>query len=301
MIAKLLAFIFVLFFSITGLFAMITISTNTQPIKYSIFNELDSNTNPRYIDDHMIHSKELNNNYDTFTARSCIDLISRIELNEIVIPHLYRRTEFRSKMNRDKVFSVVWYSNDVIWVVFRGTWNLYEWINNFKIQQTSYEVGKNSFDNLPLFMEQNRDIMIHTGFINMYNELRKGLLESVKEHKGTKICVTGYSVGASIGNLLALDLKTLGYDVQLYTFGSPRVGNREFSDTVEKSGLKHYRIVNTEDTITQMPLPVSPNFSKHDEPFFYMHNGEEYKFTKHNKSIFTNHSPRTYVNNIVSN
>jgi triacylglycerol lipase len=98
--------------------------------------------------------------------------------------------------------------------------------------------------------------------------------------------------------MFALDLKIVGYDVILYTFGSPRIGNKAFSDTVISSELKHYRIVNTEDTITQMPLPVSPNFSKHDEPFFYTHNGEEHKFTKHNKSIFKNHSHKTYMNNI---
>jgi triacylglycerol lipase len=305
MLAKLITFVVVMIFFITGLLTMITISTNAKPFSYIIYNELDyvteySHTNYMVIP--TVFTNTCNNKgYNKDVAGYCIDLITRLEANQTVVPSLRKQVEFESKMNKGSVFSVVWYSDNTIWVAFRGSSNLQEWINNFKIQQMSNDTCKSTFGVVPSFMEDNSDIMIHAGFLTMYNELREGLLESIKGHpKGedVNICVTGYSLGGAIANIFALDLKTMGYDVDIYSFGSPRIGNKAFSDAVRRSKLEHYRIVNTEDTITQMPLPISPNFSKHDEPFFYTHNGEEYKFTQHNKSIYTNHSHITYANNI---
>jgi hypothetical protein len=303
MIARIITFIVIIIFFMTGLLMTITISTNTQPVKYSMYNELDYNWNvtyPTYINAEIMPIMNLADSYDLETAKYCMDLVSRVELNQTIIPHIPLRTEFLSTMNMDKVFSVVWDSENIIWVVFRGSWNLYEWINNFRIQQTSYYLGNKTFNNMPSFMENNQDIMIHSGFVKIYDELRKGILESIEAHKGdnVKICVTGHSLGGAIANICGLDLKTLGYDAQVYSFASPRVGNIALAETMASSGLKHYRIINTEDTIPQMPLPVSPNFSKHDNPYFYIHNGIEYRFTNPNKSIFVNHSTRTYVNNI---
>jgi hypothetical protein len=303
MIAKIITIIVVIIFFITGIITTVSISTNAEPIKYSMYNTLDCDGNddyPPYIDDSLLPITELLNTYSPETARFCIDLVSRIELNKPIVPTLLKNSEFLSVMDKEHIFSVVWYSNDIIWVAFRGSWNLTEWINNSKIQQISYDHGTSEFKNLPSFMENNHDIMLHKGFVTIYNQLKEGIISSINElgGKNKHICVTGYSLGGAVANILGLDLHTMGYDTQIYSFGSPRIGNCEFSDTVARSGLQHYRIVNTEDIIPQMPLPVSPNFLNHSKPYFYTHNGIERKFTNCNKSNFANHATRTYVNNI---
>merc|ERR1712224_40264 len=47
----------------------------------------------------------------------------------------------------------------------------------------------------------------------------------------------------------------------LITFGSPRVGNQEFSAFNDKSIPGHYRWVNNEDAVTKSPLNLFGNYS----------------------------------------
>ena len=302
-IANIITVVVIFVFFLVGVFATVSISTNAKPIRYTMYNELDCpgvDVCPTYIDDNIPQVTKLIDKYDTNTARFCMDLISRIQLNKTDVPNITKHGEFISTLNTDNIFCVVWYTDNVIWIAFRGTWNLYEWINNFKIQQVSYETGRREFKNLPKFMYNNKDILVHKGFIKIYNELRSKIFVIINElmRDGIRICVTGHSLGGAVATILGLDLKTSGYDAQVYTIGSPRVGNPELRDEIVRSDLPHYRIVNTEDIIPQMPLPISPNFSNHADPFFYIHNGTEYTFSDYKKSISTNHAVVTYINNI---
>jgi hypothetical protein len=308
LIAKTITIVVILLFFILGLLAFVSIATNTEPVKYTMYNQLDcpgTDSCPTFVDDTINLISELQPFYDKDTSRFCLDLISRIELNAVNdFRNLTKSSEILSTLNKDNIFSVIWHSDNIIWIAFRGTWNLYEWMNNFKIKQVSYETGKKDFDNLPSFMEDNPDIMVHKGFITTYDEVKQGIFDTINEIKkkytnDMKICVTGHSLGAAIATILGLDLAVSGYpDTQIYSFASPRVGNVELSNRMIDEKVDHYRIINTEDAITQMPLSVSPNFSKHDDPFFYIHNGLEYKFTDPNKSISNNHATVTYINNI---
>ena len=68
------------------------------------------------------------------------------------------------------------------------------------------------------------------------------------------IIVCGHSLGGAIALLLAEWLRRRwSDDVQLYTYGAPRAGDRAFVQAAQ--ALTHHRIVNHDDPIPALPLP----------------------------------------------
>lgn len=101
---------------------------------------------------------------------------------------------------------------------------------------------------------------VHRGFkvaaYDLWNAVRDDVLaEGVA--KGHKIWFTGHSLGAAIATIMATyshhDAETIE-TAGLITFGSPRVGNQEFSGFNDKSVPGHYRWVNNEDAVTKSPM-----------------------------------------------
>lgn len=98
---------------------------------------------------------------------------------------------------------------------------------------------------------------VHAGFKescdDLYDEVLGWIVQNATKKK---IIVTGHSLGAAIATLFASRIKA----DELYTFGSPRVGNRTFVKTFT---TPHWRFVNNNDVVTKVP-PI---------PFYY-HDGE---------------------------
>jgi predicted lipase len=65
------------------------------------------------------------------------------------------------------------------------------------------------------------------------DEVRAAVAEIFAWHPNSTLFVTGYSMGASLALLSALDIKDqfnlTSEQINLYTFGQPRVGDRQFS------------------------------------------------------------------------
>ena len=95
---------------------------------------------------------------------------------------------------------------------------------------------------------------VHEGFKRALDEVwkKKGLCEYLesKEKDGRTFWFTGHSLGAALATLAA---KTYGGASipELYTYGSPRVGDVEFG---KGFALKAYRFVNNMDIVTWLPL-----------------------------------------------
>jgi len=98
---------------------------------------------------------------------------------------------------------------------------------------------------------------IHKGFAEAYKSIEIQVLKAVKSRKidGLPLYITGHSLGAAVATVatqyLERDEDLRNQIAACYTFGSPRVGNREF-DRDLKSAI--YRVVNTTDIVTVVPL-----------------------------------------------
>jgi len=132
-------------------------------------------------------------------------------------------------------------SRQTITVAFRGTHSLRNWWANIQL------VWKDA----SVFCS---DCKLHRGFYDAFTEAFPPILASVTslraQYPSYKLVVTGHSFGGALATITATEFRRLGYSVDLYTYGAPRVGNDGFSRFVSRrSG--NYRV--THLSITPPP------------------------------------------------
>ena len=92
---------------------------------------------------------------------------------------------------------------------------------------------------------------VHQGFKEALDEVwkKQGLANYIRERDNGRrtLWFTGHSLGAALATLAA---QRYGTGVQLYTYGSPRVGDKDFKKAFP---LKNYRFVNNSDIVTRIP------------------------------------------------
>ena len=144
---------------------------------------------------------------------------------------------------------------NTIIIVFRGTNNIEDWINNGKLKQEYY-------------LSHNHDnIKLHCGFNNAIDGIIAQILTFIysKYNKKVKhILITGHSLGGALSSILSFRLKkSHGISPRLiYTFGQPRVGNIEFAKDYDNLlGNNTYRIINENDFIPKLPNKSINNYS----------------------------------------
>lgn len=137
-------------------------------------------------------------------------------------------------------------------IAFRGTDTASEWLWNVMVVPERWR----------LF-----DVEVHGGFfahfIGLWDKLTAtATYKRHRDQSDDQVIYTGHSRGGAIAQLAGLYTKP---DL-VCTFGSPRVGGRSFRAVCERSGIRHWRIVNTLDVITRLPLPI-----------WYRHYGLKYR------------------------
>ncbi|KAM4054458.1 lipase (class 3) domain-containing protein [Hirsutella rhossiliensis] len=103
------------------------------------------------------------------------------------------------------------------------------------------------------------DCQVHNGFRAAFSSVKTDVLKAVqtlKDKKGyTKVVVTGHSLGGAVATVASAYLRKRGHNCDLYTYGSPRVGNRQFARFVENQNQgTNFRIANQNDAVVAIPL-----------------------------------------------
>ncbi len=110
---------------------------------------------------------------------------------------------------------------------------------------------------------------VHAGFFKAYLSVKKGIFGYLNRpgNRRKKIILTGHSLGGAIVTLFALKLRESGFHVyRVFTFGSPRVGNKSFARACGESLSDiYFRFVNGDDVVTKLP----PVFYRHAGRLFY--------------------------------
>jgi triacylglycerol lipase len=119
---------------------------------------------------------------------------------------------------------------------------------------------------------------VHRGFHKYVDKLWEPIEAHIKKGRAAKknLWITGHSLGGAMATLIARrcavndELRT---PEALFTYGSPRVGNKAYIKSFDNL-IVHHRWVNDGDIVTKVPFP----------PFYY-HCGTKHLVSENEKSI----------------
>jgi Lipase (class 3) len=171
------------------------------------------------------------------------------------LPSGYSLIQELTHDRKRKIFGFVAHKDREAFIIIRGTRTAYEWYNNTAIKYDKYiSVGGRKWG------------VTTKGFYSIYIDLREEIKEALQKLEGKfdRIFVAGHSLGGALATLTIPDLIDSGIsasDITVYTFASPRCGDREFAKNLNESRVKHWRIANTEDIVPTLPGSTANIFS----------------------------------------
>jgi triacylglycerol lipase len=108
---------------------------------------------------------------------------------------------------------------------------------------------------------------VHRGFKKEVDDIWPLVKEDLVAKQPTQdLWFCGHSLGAAMATIMAsrcMHDQSVPDPVELYTYGSPRVGWKKYCNSL---GVKHHRWVNNNDIVTRVPLIIMG----------YRHHGEEH-------------------------
>lgn len=100
-------------------------------------------------------------------------------------------------------------------------------------------------------------------FLNAYTSLSCAIAEFkkvMKQYPDYKVAVTGHSLGGAIASIAAYKLVSDGVvpsdKLSIYTYGSPRVGNKFYAEHFDKTVNNSWRVVHYKDCVTHYPTCI---------------------------------------------
>lgn len=100
------------------------------------------------------------------------------------------------------------------------------------------------------------DGQIHRGYYVHTMEFLSSILMFMNKYSGIrKLYITGHSLGGALSSVLGYILnKNFGFEVIVYTYGSPKFGNKQLKHFIENmKGIKIYNVINSADVVTNKP------------------------------------------------
>jgi hypothetical protein len=201
------------------------------------------------------------------------------------------------------------------WIVFRGTSTRDEWDRDFEMQQTPFlsrlltkNIRKMAYPKLSQKPQTGDDMfppdaLVHSGFLDIYLDIRDLLLKAVALSDNTRVCVTGHSLGGALAQFATYDIATNQPNkvVDTIVFGCPRVGNPVFAQhlTQAVNVNSFVMLTNTCDLVPNLPLAVQP-IVKSSVPLIYAHPTGSHNFTDNRGTWTKNHMMGVYIDHIES-
>ena len=189
-----------------------------------------------------------------------------------------------------EVFGFIAESQKEIIIAYRGTDSFKDNESDQDLYQVPYPFVRNAGKT-------------HRGFTCIYQSTRDELIRALSKLPTKKrLLVTGYSLGAALAVLAALDI-TVNTEFKnpiVYTYGSPRTGDPDFASKFNKTVRNSIRIFNVHDVIPTVPAKAyPPPFTT--EGLYYQHVQSEYPLSFQLNSIARDHYISCYFKKLSKN
>ncbi|MCJ1249667.1 hypothetical protein MMC30_006893 [Trapelia coarctata] len=153
-----------------------------------------------------------------------------------------------TKLSDDSGFVAVDDKNKFVVVSFRGTLSKLNWKVDLTLTRRATAWCEGCF--------------VHKGFWEAWQEIRGKIIPLVKqariEHPDYRVRITGHSLGAAIATLAATEFRMMDPHylniTELYSYGSPRIANRELAIYMTSLSTLSYRITAMDDAVPRSPF-----------------------------------------------
>lgn len=147
-------------------------------------------------------------------------------------------------------------------ISIRGSSNIRNWITNL-------DFGQDSCSTLVA------GCGAHSGFQNAWFEIataaKAAIVSARTANPSYTVVSTGHSLGGAVATLAAAYLRKAGIPMDLYTYGSPRVGDGDFADFVSNQAGSEFRVTHTDDPVPRLP-PIIFGY-RHTSPEYWLATG----------------------------
>ena len=110
---------------------------------------------------------------------------------------------------------------------------------------------------------------VHSGFQKEVNDLWMDILAEIEHNQQLKVQKDIYMTGHSLGAAMVTIAATRHAPIELFTFGSPRVGGPKF---IRHITCPHLRFMNNNDIVCRIP-PAWLGFKHHGEMIYFNRDG----------------------------
>jgi len=124
---------------------------------------------------------------------------------------------------------------------------------------------------------------VASDFFLIYQDMRACLVDALNELQQLRypLVIVGHGLGGAVAGIAALELKMSVLptgEIDVYTYGQPRVGNKAYRDAIlAKFGVKYQRMVNYDDCVPKLPKHEIGYVHNPFEIFEYMGGENKYK------------------------
>ncbi|KAL9612996.1 MAG: hypothetical protein Q9167_002429 [Letrouitia subvulpina] len=173
-------------------------------------------------------------------------------------------------------------TKSLIVLSFRGSHSLPNWITNIRFLPI----------NTPNICPT---CSVSRGFYESWTEAKPSVLAALNRTQASypsyKLIVTGHSLGGAIAAIAAAEIRNLGTNADLYTYGQPRIGEAEVSQFItDQNKGGNYRVTHTNDLVPKLPgqgFPVSPVFNfKHISPEYFITSPNDVEVKKEDIMVY---------------